>query len=438
MNDPHCPKVAYVVKRYPRFSETFIVNELLAHEHAGRQLEIISLYPPNDTHFQDTLGRVRAPVSYLCAEGLRAADLWSTLATVGKTHPRLWSALSAGTGCSGREIYQAARLAGLIRERGITHLHAHFASTATSVARMASLITGIPYTFTAHAKDIFHESVDPADLRRKVSDSSGVVTVSDFNVGFLRRDLSVSSVTEIHRIYNGIDLSRFTYEAPVDRRPVIVSVGRLVEKKGFHVLIEACAELVARGVEFRCDLIGTGERESDLRARVQELGLGARVRFLGALPQAEVIRAVRSAALFAAPCVVGADGNADGLPTVLLESMALGTPCVSTDVTGIPEVIRHEATGLLVEQGDAVGLATAMSRLLGDAVLRERLAVNARGLIAREFDIAANAVQQWRVFERARTCRGREAGLLSVENAGAVGVRGTAVGCAMVEEELAV
>jgi len=437
MNAPRHPKVAYVVKRYPRFSETFIVNELLAHEQAGHSLEIISLYPPNDTHFQDTLGRVRAPVSYLCVEGLRAADLWSTLAKVGETMPRLWSALSAGTGCGGREIYQAACLAHLIRERGITHLHAHFASTATSVARMASLISGIPYTFTAHAKDIFHDSVDPADLRRKVSDSSGVVTVSDFNVGFLRRDVSVSPIREIHRIYNGIDLSRFTYEAPVDRPPVIVSVGRLVEKKGFHVLIEACAQMVARGVHFLCDLIGTGEREAELRARVQALGLGACVRFLGALPQAEVIRAVRGAALFAAPCVVGADGNADGLPTVLLESMALGTPCVSTDVTGIPEVIRHEVTGLLVAQGDAAGLAAAMSRLLGDAGLRERLAENARGLIVREFDIATNAAQQWRVFERAMSWRGRSAELPSVGESDGPGVFVETGGLAM-EKELAV
>jgi glycosyltransferase involved in cell wall biosynthesis len=161
------------------------------------------------------------------------------------------------------------------------------------------------------------------------------------------------------------------------------------------------------------------------------------VRFLGALPQAEVIRVVRGAALFAAPCVVGSDGNADGLPTVLLESMALGTPCVSTDVTGIPEVIRHEATGLLVGQGDATGLATAMSRLLGDAVLRERLAANARGLIAREFDIAANAALQWGVFERAAAWRGRSAVTSSLDPAGGVGL-GAGNGVLAMEEELAV
>jgi hypothetical protein len=177
------PVIAYIVKRYPRFSETFILNEILAHEAAGRTVQIFSLYPPNDTHFQDAIARVRAPVLYLNAEGSKAVELWNELERTAEAFPCLWTALAFARGADAREIYQAARLARLVRERGIDLLHAHFASTATEVARLAARFAGIPYTFTAHAKDIFHESADPDALSRKLADAARVLTVSDFKPG---------------------------------------------------------------------------------------------------------------------------------------------------------------------------------------------------------------------------------------------------------------
>ncbi len=394
------PAVAYVVKRYPRFSETFIVNEILAHEAAGHRVEIISLYPPNDTHFQDAISRVRAPVTYLSAEGLKAVELWNALERAAETLPGLWPHLAAARGAEVREVYQAARLARLARERGIGLLHAHFASTATEVARLAARFAGIPFTFTAHAKDIFHESANAADLRRKLSEAATVITVSEFNVTHLRREFG-SAARTVRRLYNGLHLDRFTFTRPEPRGPRIVSVGRLIEKKGFEVLVNACHLLARRSVDFTCAIIGTGEREAALRRQIDELGLSQRVQLLGPRPQAEVIDHVRSAAVFAAPCVVGADGNADGLPTVLLEAMALGTPCVATDVTGIPEVVRDGETGLRVAQHDAAGLADALERLLSDTALRVRLATQARKLIEREFNASQNTAEQWRWFEQA-------------------------------------
>lgn len=394
------PKIAYVVKRYPRFSETFIVNEILAHEAAGHLVEIISLYPPNDTHFQDAISRVRAPVTYLNAEGLKAAEFWNALESAAKSLPELWSQLASARGAEVREVYQAVRLARIVRERGIGLLHAHFASTATEVARIASRFAGIPFSFTAHAKDIFHESANADDLRRKLSEAATVITVSEFNVAHLRREFGPAA-RYVRRLYNGLHLDRFTFTPPERRAHKIISVGRLIEKKGFEILINACALLAKRGVEFSCDIVGTGERESALRTQINTLGLNDHVQLIGPRPQMEVIEQVRSAAVFAAPCVVGADGNADGLPTVLLEAMALGTPCVSTDVTGIPEVIRHEDTGLQVAQHDAVGLAAALERMLSDKALRVRLATAARGLIEREFNATQNTAQQWRWFENA-------------------------------------
>lgn len=393
-------KIGYVVKRYPRYSETFIVNEILAHEAAGLELEIFSLLPPEDGHFQDAISRVRASVVYLPAKGLKVGDFWSTLDGAGEVLPDLWGSLEEARGGDVRYVYQAVVLAREVRLRGITHLHAHFATAATTVARLAARFAGVPYTLTAHAKDIFHESVRPEDLRRKLGDAAAVITVSDYNLEYLRERYG-RAAEKVRRIYNGLDLERFPYEEPRGRAPEIVAVGRLVEKKGFADLISACSLLRERGVDFRCRILGLGELETELRSSVERLGLGDRVELPGPRPQSALIEAVKGAAVFAAPCVVGRDGNRDGLPTVLLEAMALGTPCVSTDVTGIPEVLRDGETGLMVPQHDPAALAAALERLLGDPALRVGLARRARWLVEAEFDVHRNATLLRGLFEAA-------------------------------------
>lgn len=391
-------RVGYVLKRYPRYSETFIVNEILAHEAAGLEIEIFSLHPPNDSHFQDAIARVRAPVNYLMAEGLKALDFWTALEEASKVLPDLWNVLEAARGEEIHIVYQAVLLAREVHLKGIHHLHAHFATSATTVARLAAFFAGVPYTFTAHAKDIFHGSVNHDDMIRKLSDAAAVITVSDYNLEYLRNTYG-STLTRLQRIYNGLDFEQFSYEAPHDRPPRIISVGRLIEKKGFADLIEACATLTRRGCHFNCYIIGTGPLETDLRGQIERLGLQGRVELIGPRPQSEVIKYVQSAAVFAAPCVVGTDGNRDGLPTVLPEAMALGTPCVSTDVTGIPEVLNDGETGLLVPQHDPTALAAAMERLLADPALRVQLATRARRLIEAEFDIHHNSDHIRAIFQ---------------------------------------
>jgi colanic acid/amylovoran biosynthesis glycosyltransferase len=401
-------KVGYVVKRYPRYSETFIVNEILSHEAAGMEVDIFSLLPPEDGHFQDAISRVRAPVTYLQAKGLKAADFWSTLDEAGEILPHLWDSLGEARGEDVRYAYQAVVLAREARLRGITHLHAHFATASTTVARLAARFARVPYTMTAHAKDIFHESVRPEDLRRKLRDAAATVTVSDYNVEYLHNSYG-SAADGVRRIYNGLELEKFPYEEPRGRVPEIVAVGRLVEKKGFADLIEACSLLLDRGVEVRCRIIGLGEQEPELRAAVERLDLGNRVELAGPRPQGELIEVVGSAAVFAAPCVVGGDGNRDGLPTALLEAMALGTPCVSTDVTGIPEVLRDGETGLMVPQRDPAALADAIERLLADPELRVGLAGRARRLVEAEFDVRRNAALLRETFEAAHAAVARRA-----------------------------
>ncbi len=379
-------RVGYVLKRYPRYSETFIVSEILAHEEAGLPLEIFSLYPPTDTHFQDGIARVRAPVTYLASPRPKASDLWNLIKQAQRVGLDTSAFLAAVGQEDARDACWALELALAVRSRGLTHLHAHFASGATTVARLAARLSGVPYSFTAHAKDIFHESVSAVELRHKLQDAQAVVTVSDFNLAYLRETFGAAAGA-VRRVYNGMDLTRFGYTPPTSRPPEIVAVGRLVEKKGFADLITACDRLRAHGHTFRCRIIGTGELEPQLRSQVAELGLGGTVELVGPRPQRELTALVQGAAAFAAPCVVGEDGNRDGLPTVLLEAMALGTPCVSTNVTGIPELLEHGVTGLMVPQHDPDALADALGRLLTDVTLRGRLSQAARRRIERDFDI---------------------------------------------------
>lgn len=385
---PDRPRVGYVLKVYPRFSETFVVNEILAHERAGADLRIFSLRPPVGGRFHPAIGSVRAPVIYVPDASPKAADLWSALRVAG---PGAAALLQDPEAAGPREVVQAMALARHVREQGIDHLHAHFATVAAGVTRLAAQLTGISYSLTAHAKDIFHEEVDPLALRMRMADAVGVITVSDFNARFLRE---LVPEAPIHRVYNGLELEAFPYRPPQGRRPGIVAVGRLIEKKGFADLVDACAVLAAHGRDVSCQIVGEGPLESELRARIAAHGLSERVRLLGPRTQEEVRTLVQGATVMATPCVVGADGNRDGLPTVLLEAMALGTPCVSTPVTGIPELVIDGHTGLMVGQHFPDELAGALARVLDDEGLRVSLARAGRALIEERFDIDRNAAAQ--------------------------------------------
>ena len=392
-------RVGYVLKMYPRFSETFVVREILAHEAGGLELAIFSLRPPVDGRFHEALAHVRAPVTYI-ERAHKAEELWAKVRAAAEERPAVWEALAGAGSADVDDVYQALVLAEAASAHGLTHLHAHFGSVATAVARLAARIAGISYSFTAHAKDIFHESVLEDDLRAKLADAAAVVTVSRFNAGHLRTVYGPAAA-RVHCVYNGLDLDEFEYAPPDSRPPRIVAVGRLVEKKGFAFLVEACALLARRGRTVACEIVGAGPLEPELRETIAGLGVVETVRLLGPRPQHELAAHVQGAAVLAAPCVVAADGNADGLPTVLLEAMAFGTPCVATDVTGIPELVRDGETGLLVPQRDPAALADALERLLDDPALRLRLAANGRALVEERFDVHRNAARIREFFQAA-------------------------------------
>jgi glycosyltransferase involved in cell wall biosynthesis len=390
-------RIGYVVDHYPRYSDTFITNEILAHEAAGLALDIFSLHHTTDTHFQGGIARVSAPVTYLPTERPNGDTFWAMLDAAGAAAPAVWSTLRHARGADVMEVHKALALALEVQHRRIAHLHAHFGNAATSVARLAARFACIPYTFTTHASDIFHEAVDPADLRLKLSEAAAVVTASDYNQAYLKT-MYGPAAARVERIYNGLELAAFPYRSPERRPPHIVAVGQLEERKGYLHLIGACAQLRQRGRTFACSIIGSGALEVELRREVARLGLEAVIELPGSRPHPDVIQAVQGAAVFVAPCLEADNGDRDGLPTALLEAMALGTPCVSTAVTGIPEAVRDGDTGLLVPEANAIALADALERLLEDAALRVELAGRARRLMEEEFDVRRTAARLREVF----------------------------------------
>lgn len=361
-------RTAYVLKMYPRFSETFIVTEILAREAQGEDLRLFSLRPPIDPRFHPELARVRAGVTYI-PKPSKILEAWSLLgeglATVPGFVERFARMLPGLLAMDPIEAHQGVGLASEFVRQGITHAHAHFGSMAARVTAIAADLVDIPFSFTAHAKDIFHEEVDAAVLVDLMRRAHHVVTVSDFNHRFLDR-IAAGAGTSVHRVYNGLELSRFPYEDPAPRGPVlrVCAVGRLVEKKGFPHLLDAVARLKADGLALDVRIAGGGPQHEDLLAHVRALDLAEDVTLLGPRTQDEVLALLRWADVFVAPCVVAADGNMDGLPTVLLEAMATGVPCIASDVTGIPEVFASGdgvATGLLTRAGSTADLVAALA-----------------------------------------------------------------------------
>ncbi len=396
-------RIAYLVKMYPRFSETFIVNEILELERLGVDVRVYSLRKPDDGRFHASVARVKANVVYVPQyPQMEPERVIRAHRLVYRTFPDAYRqarafALSRGHRYAIKRFLQAGVIAAHLIRHPVDALHAHFASSPTTVAFYVNKMIGLPYSFTAHAKDIFHHNVRPESLRRKIRHARFVVTVSDFNRAYLE-ELMGDEPADIRRLHNGIDLRFFRPPEPERRHQnLILSVGRLVEKKGLEVLVAACGFLKHWGVDFTCHIIGKGPLRERLKTQICALGLEQRVKLLGPRPQHAVRRAYREATVFALPAVRAEDGNQDGLPTVLLEAMACGLPPVSTRLVGIPEIIDHAVNGLLVSPGDPAALAGALASLLQQPDLRARMGREARAKAERCFDVRKNVavLREW-------------------------------------------
>lgn len=388
------PAVGYVVSTWPRLSQTFVLNEILALERRGLSLRIFSTKAPRAEPVNAKASQVRAPVTYLNFQDRRWAVLRANLRMArglpGRYFRTFMRALGNGRPVLGR-FFQAGYLADLVRREPVAHLHAHFTTAPTQVAMFTHELLGIPYSFTAHARDIYADTTSKL-LRAEMEHADAVVTVSEYNKKYLL-EIKPDLNGKLKLIDYGLDLSEFKFRSPdsASKPPIILSVARLVEKKGLADLVTAAAILRRRGHYFRVEIIGDGELRDNLKQRVKELQLKECVTLLGAQPHENVRLAYGRASMFVLPCVVAGDGDRDGLPNVLLEAMASGLPVVSTPVVGIPELIDPEIDGLLCPPNDPTALAKAMERLLTDPKLGARLAHAARLKIEERFSIDSSA-----------------------------------------------
>ena len=397
-------RVAYLLKRFPRLSETFVLNEILEVRRHGLETVLYALEDPRETIVDARAAQLQPQVEYLHRPG-RGVRSWARLARgavlqgIARPH-RALKVVSALTRThrsapSVRHAVEGLWLARELRRQGVAHLHAHFAHTPSAVAYMAHLGGGIPFSFTAHAKDLY--TTLPRNVVIRARAARFVITCTEFNRRFLEALLGGAPV-RIHVLYHGTDLSRFEPNGQPPQRNRIVSVGRLVPKKGYPHLIEALTHLHREGVQFTCDIYGGGPMRDELAAQARAGDISDLVNFHGARLQDEILAAYRMAAVVALASVVTDDGDRDGIPNVLVEAMACEVPVVSTRISGIPELVDDGTDGLLVDPADPVALAHAIERVLTDAELRARLGRAGRHKVERLFDVGANTQELVRLF----------------------------------------
>ena len=398
--------IGYVMQKYPTLTLTFVYREVAALRAAGIQVETFSMWKPRPEELSREAQPLLAETFYIFPlNGLRFVQRQLRYLF---TRPRrylgtLAYCLRHDNGSWGRQLrvlghfLQGVYLAGEVEQRGLQHLHAHFARGAASVALVAARLTGITFSFTAHANDLF---VAPAMLPEKLAAARFAIAISEYNRQFLWRLASGRAARDkVFVVRCGIEMSRFAPAAPPSSPvPVILGVGRLVEKKGFRYLIAACELLARRGYAFTCEIAGDGPEAAELQRMIDAAGLAERVRLAGPVFQEDLNRHLAAAQIFALPCVVAADGDMDGIPNSLMEAMAMELPVVSTTVTGIPELVVNEQTGLLVPPQDAAALAGALARLLDDPGLRACLGRTGRVKVVAEYEIGKNARMLQQIF----------------------------------------
>ncbi len=411
-------RIGFLVKTFPRLSETFILNEILGLEKLGWTLHIFSLKRPTEEPMHPAVAEVKAQVSYIPT--LLAANSIGDPFRVVAAHLRLFATrplkylsvvrryFRETKKTRLKEFLQAGCLAVSMERASIQYLHAHFANTPTAVAELVHWLTGIPFSFTAHAKDIY--TSNPADLTRRIQTATSVLTCTGFNADHLRSIAGAGA--SIYLAYHGIDTRRFasvkrTYKTRCeDELPLVLSVGRFCEKKGLDDLIRSCAILRGRGVRFRCALIGYGPLERDLKELRKALDLEACIDMPGRLAQPEVIEYYQKANVFALPCLVTDSGDRDGIPNVLFEAMAAGVPVVTTNVSGITELVLHGETGWVAGPRQPDMLATFIEYALTHPEESKKLADNARRRVEQEFTLEVSSMRVHECLTRA-TVKGK-------------------------------
>ncbi len=405
MNDRPQPApltIAYIVGHFPSATEYFILNEIVELQKRDTRILIQALRrgsaPGTVT---DGALSVNYPAPSLAAHayllrrrgGAYRRELRQAWAA-GKASPvALLKAL--------RDFSTAVAFLYALRGQQVHHLHAHFASLPARIGGLMARLSGLPFSCTAHAHDIY--TTDRQELAGNLADARFVVTCTAYNKSYLEQVLTAQSPACIHHIYHGLELSRWPWQerqfAWAGKAVHVLTVGRLVEKKGTIYLLQAVRQLREQGTPVCLTVVGEGPYRGELEAYIRQHQLGEAVRLRGALPQEEVKALYQAADLFVLPCLVAADGDRDGLPNVLLEALAVGLPVVSTPVSAVPELIHHRETGLLIPPKSPEDIAAALRLLISDPQLCRHLSRAGRRKLEREFCIGVSTDRLAALFQ---------------------------------------
>lgn len=388
------PEIIFILKGYPRISETFISTEILGLEQMGFKIRIISMRHPREPFVHDHIKQIRARVDYLpAALPGHLARLVRHNLQLAMTRPRFYAkalglALKrwtrSGKIATFKHLLQAGFMVNsLVPGDRPLHFHAHFAHSPTSVALFAGILSGMPFSFFAHAKDIYTQN--PAQLKEKLALAAFTVTCTRYNLARLK---TLCPGARLHCVYHGINQDFFKPCKKTRPDPCfqILTVARHVPKKGLDLVIRAMAQLKDKGLSFHLNMIGQGELTGELAELIKSLELNDHVRLLGTLAHEQVISHYARADLFMLGCRIAPNMDRDGIPNVLAEAMAMGVPVVVPGVSGIPELVVHEKSGILVPPEDPRALALAAERVMKDPTLREQLIQGGRKKVRECFD----------------------------------------------------
>ena len=405
--------LAYILKGYPRISETFISNEILLLEQLGFCLRLFPMRRPRENFCHDSVKQIKASVDYLPTELMRdMPKLIGPNIFCAAAHPRKYcSALALAAKrfrrtkriATLKHLFQAGYLVQkhLARDASVVQLHGHFAHSPTSVTMFAAHLADLPFSFTAHAKDIY--TSHPEQLREKIAQAEFVTTCTLANKHYLESILEFSA-TPIHCVYHGIDLSLFnnTRLRLEPKSPYrLLTIARITEKKGLPTVYRALKLLAERQVAFHHTLIGDGDDREQILGLIEELKLTHCCSWLGTRTHSEVLEHFRDSDLFVLGCEIAKNGDRDGIPNVLVESLAMGVPAVSTNVSALPEILINEKTGLTVEPQDSHGLAQAIELLLTDMGLRKSLIATGQQYVRSHFDSVKEIARLAELFRSA-------------------------------------
>jgi len=385
-------EIAVVMSRFPKFTETFVVNEILGLERHGIKVHIHPLLAKQPGPHQPSAVALIERAHYGRAWSIQAiVALFQLLLTRPRSLASIVGRLVADTWRSPsmmlKDLYLLPRICAIADElakSNVSHIHAHFLTHGGFAAWVLGRLTGLPYSVVAHGSDVHRHR---AMMKTKVAEAAFIAAISEYNRAVI--DEECGPVGRVEIVHCGVDVSHIVPASATDRAPspLVVCVGTLHEVKGQRYLVEAAAELKRRGRRIDVELVGDGPDRSMLADLAARLGVDDRVELVGPLDHHEVIERYKRAHVMVAPSVASRDGRREGIPTVIMEAMAAGTPVVASDLSGIPELVVHEESGLLTTPGDSNAIADAIERILANPKLAERLAGNANRTVREAFDL---------------------------------------------------